>query len=357
MANLLKEKIIQIGSLLLLMMSYFMPWFTTSADESGSLFMSFKILWKVLLIENESVFISSWEYGVWDTITVNLLQILILCSVLLPILSGITIYRIYRNRKYKVYKNSTVIIAIALIVTYLNFFFYSVYWEWEPSLKQGFFIALISLIVFVTASAISRKMTDLISNHNIVNVEEKPPSMPSPHKINYCSNCGDKIEDNANFCMNCGKKLTGTDSFFENLITNFPVLKSKKGLAIIGIIIVASIILFGKQSPSDVANDFIKATQVENYDKAEKLWSNSGKEYMLEQLGDERWIYQSMRNFTHRTGGDDLVDYRITQEEKTENDMINIYATFQFSSGEQRDAELAMIKEDGEWKVFAFNSY
>jgi hypothetical protein len=395
MTNLFKEKCIQILSLLLLIISYFLPWFNASTDENYSLYKDFKLLWKLLLSENDFRLFSSWEYGVWDTITLGLLHILVICSVLLPILSGITIYRIYRNRKYKIYKNITLIFAIGLIVTYFNYYLYGLYWEWEPSLEQGLFIALIALIVLAKSSTISRKIDDLISKNSVVNEEctnckkqvekgekycsncnvvEEPTSIHSHQEMNYCSYCGNKIGDNANFCMNCGKKITGNDrsinsiSFFENLFTKFPNVKSKtqrlhlnnlksrKGLAIIGIIIVAIIILLGKQSPSDVAKKFIKATQAENYDKAEKLWSDSGKDYMLRQLGDERWIYQTMRNFTHRTDGDVLEDFQITQEEKAENDMIHIYATFIFSSGKHSDAQLAMVKEDGKWKIFAFTS-
>ncbi|MCG1021407.1 hypothetical protein [Sutcliffiella horikoshii] len=78
---------------------------------------------------------------------------------------------------------------------------------------------------------------------------------------------------------------------------------------------------------------------------------------MLAQLmGDERWITQSMSNFTHRTDGD-LVEFNISHEQELEDDMTIVYADFTFNNGRRETAELAMINEDGAWKVFAFKSY
>ncbi|GHH98646.1 zinc ribbon domain-containing protein [Neobacillus kokaensis] len=197
--------------------------------------------------------------------------------------------------------------------------------------------------------------------------------------VNFCPNCGKQTSQGEKFCSNCGKKLgdiegektinlvnsvesvTSKLSDIRSKIPN-PILnafKGRKGLVTIGIGVVAFIIILsfnlGRQSPSDVAKEFIKETQEENYDKAEELWSKSGIEYMLSQLGDERWVYQTMRNFTHRTNGD-LDEFEITKEEKYDNESTMVYAKFIFDNGKRSDARLQMVKEDGEWKVYAFES-
>jgi hypothetical protein len=197
--------------------------------------------------------------------------------------------------------------------------------------------------------------------------------------MNFCPNCGKELSQGEKFCSNCGKRLNDNESAKPTNLVNSveslkskvsdikskipnPVLnnlKSRKGLITIGIVIVAFIIILsfslGKQSPSDVAKEFIKDTQEENYDKAKELWSKSGIDYMISQLGDERWINQTMKNFTHRTNGD-LDEFEITKEEDYDNESKMIYAKFIFSSGKRSDARLQMVKEDGKWKVYAFES-
>jgi hypothetical protein len=86
------------------------------------------------------------------------------------------------------------------------------------------------------------------------------------------------------------------------------------------------------------------------------LWSEAGIDYLLSQLGDERWVYQTMKNLSHRTDGD-LDEFEILDEEETEENQVIVNAKLIFDSGRREDAQIAMIKEDGEWKVFAFNSY
>lgn len=197
--------------------------------------------------------------------------------------------------------------------------------------------------------------------------------------LNYCSNCGKQTFQGDKYCSSCGQKLTEKENDNTlNSVTNveslipkilnmkskipspfLEVFKSKKGLITVGAVIVTFILVFslilGKQSPSDVAKEFIKDTQEENYDKAKELWSQAGIDYMLSQLGDERWIYQNMKNLSHRTYGD-LSEFEITKEEKVASDKATVYAKFIFDSGKHEDVQIAMIKEDGKWRVYAFGS-
>lgn len=186
--------------------------------------------------------------------------------------------------------------------------------------------------------------------------------------VNYCANCGKEImQVNEKFCSNCGQKLSDSesDSFSTVHLSKLPsflinAVKNKKVLVGIYVVIASLFILFlvnsTSQTPSDVAEDFIKKTQEQDYEAAQELWSQSGIDYMLSQLGDERWINQNMKNFTHRTDGN-LSEFKITGEEKLEDDKAKVFADFTFDNGRREKATLAMIKEDGKWKVFAFGTY
>ncbi|QFT90819.1 Lumazine-binding domain protein [Bacillus sp. THAF10] len=190
----------------------------------------------------------------------------------------------------------------------------------------------------------------------------------------YCTNCGQQYSEGQKFCGSCGVELNGKQADDSSKTIDYYVspkpsiiptlqnlLKNRKLLAVIGgvigAIIIALTIIPGNNSPSNVAEEFIVHTQNGDYESAEALWSQDGIDYMLSQLmGDERWIEQNMRNFTHRTDGD-LDEFEITEEEKVDNDMTIVYADFTFDNGKRETAELAMVKEEGKWKVFAFNSY
>ncbi|NLP51852.1 zinc ribbon domain-containing protein [Bacillus sp. RO1] len=190
--------------------------------------------------------------------------------------------------------------------------------------------------------------------------------------LNHCTNCNHPFSEGQKYCGNCGVGLLEQKSESNKTVDYYvspksPILstfqgllKKKQNITIIGIVLIALLVLSfipGKNTPSDVAEEFIILTQTGEYESAEALWSQDGIDYMLSQLmGDERWIVQSMRNFTHRTDGD-LIEYEITDEEEMEEGMKVVYANFEFSNGRRETAELAMVNEDGEWKVFAFNSY
>jgi uncharacterized membrane protein YvbJ len=197
--------------------------------------------------------------------------------------------------------------------------------------------------------------------------------------VNYCPNCGKQVSQGENFCSNCGEKLIEkenekpsiTDEIVEsptpntiNLETHAPnanlkFFKSKKVLITVGIVLIAFIIVLsinlGKQSPSDVAKEFIKDTQENDYDSARQLWSKAGIDYILNKLGDERWINQSMKNLAHRTYGD-LDDFEITNEEEVASDKAVVHVKLIFDSGKREDAHIAMVKENGDWKVYAFGT-
>jgi uncharacterized membrane protein YvbJ len=197
--------------------------------------------------------------------------------------------------------------------------------------------------------------------------------------MKYCSECGHQLEYQGNYCTECGTKTQGKSNDdakikYENTVVHdtiakilqqFPVnrlLSNKKLLLGIGISLLLIIILatiggkgLGKDSPTHIAEAFIDHSRNSEWEEAEKLWSQSGKDYLLAQLfNDERMIYQTIRNLTHRTDGD-LDEYEITNEEINGEEAV-VNANFIFAGGRREKAMFAMIKEDGKWKVFAFQS-
>ncbi|MGD6803468.1 DUF4878 domain-containing protein [Rossellomorea aquimaris] len=189
--------------------------------------------------------------------------------------------------------------------------------------------------------------------------------------MNYCSECGHQIEYEGNYCSECGMKIQGNSNNDENnkfesmTMQQFPLGRFflyRKLLVGIGISLLVIIILsniggggIGKDSPTQVAETFINYTRDSEWEKAEELWSQSGKEYLVAQLfNDERMIYQTMRNLTHRTDGD-LFEYEITSEEIHGEEAV-VNANLAFDNGRREKAMFAMVKEDGDWKVFAFQT-
>jgi uncharacterized membrane protein YvbJ len=194
--------------------------------------------------------------------------------------------------------------------------------------------------------------------------------------MKYCSSCGHKTINGGQFCIECGKKLSESshsedgNNMSERKAFNFDLrtlwqnrdsfryLSSKKfliGAVSLLVIVVLFMTVGGKESPTNVAQEFINHSKNSEWKKAEELWSESGKEYLVAQLfNDERMIYQTMRNLTHHTDGD-LDEYEITSEEVNGDEAV-VYAKFIFDNGNREKAMFAMVKENDKWKVFAFQS-
>lgn len=103
MSRLSKSEKIQFTFIFLLGVSYFIPWFS-SESENFSLFKDARLFLEFQFKEHYFPFIPSGIYGMWETFSLNLFFIFNLCSFLLPVLAGITVYRIYKNRNYILFK-------------------------------------------------------------------------------------------------------------------------------------------------------------------------------------------------------------------------------------------------------------
>lgn len=55
--------------------------------------------------------------------------------------------------------------------------------------------------------SIDEYMSSLVDEHALNPGTAKVEQNNLSFKINYCSNCGNKVEAKINFCSNCGKKL------------------------------------------------------------------------------------------------------------------------------------------------------
>lgn len=136
--------------------------------------------------------------------------------------------------------------------------------------------------------------------------------------------------------------------------------KITKGKIIFAILLILGITLIGvfaikSNDPSVVVKSFIEKSQERDWDGTKELWSESGKVNLLSKVGnDERWIQQTAKNLTHRTYGN-LDDYKITDTD-IEDDKATVQANFTFENGKQEKVNFAVVKEDGDWKIFAFGT-
>ena len=186
MLSLFKEKNLQILSLSLIIISFFLPWYRTY-NEINSLYLESESYFRIISRTNRLPLIYDFGYGIWGSITVNLHSIVAVCSILLPILSGITIYRIIKNKRYLFYKKTVFYLTIVTILNYINYFLFYNIRGMETSLKIGVLIALISLIGLTKdtffegklKSLISRLIPTLISKVKLVNQKwTQPPADP-----------------------------------------------------------------------------------------------------------------------------------------------------------------------------------
>lgn len=243
MLSLFKEKNLQILSLSLIIISFFLPWYRTY-NEINSLYLESESYFSIISRTNRLPLIYDFGYGIWGSITVNLHSIVAVCSILLPILSGITIYRIIKNKRYLFYKKTVFYLTIVTILNYINYFLFYNIRGMETSLKIGVLIALISLIGLTKdtffegklKSLISRLIPTLISKVKLVNQKwTQKNSMDIPNhdndlttnstieNVNYCSTCGHKVEkQHARFCINCGENFFDSESSNNNK-QNLPI--------------------------------------------------------------------------------------------------------------------------------------
>lgn len=223
MKNVVKKKEIQLTALILLIISYFLPWYTTYS-ESSSLFLESISYLEIVFISHSIPLIYDFGNGIWGSITLNMLFILSVVSTLLPILCGITIYKIIKNMSYVIYKKFVVVLTIAIILNYINYFLFFNSADMDTSLKFGLFIALISLISLIKHAVIEKKLNELISHFKSNNQQQaqkksehvsnssnetvRTTTGESNIEVNFCSSCGHKVEDNVRFCVNCGRNIS-----------------------------------------------------------------------------------------------------------------------------------------------------
>lgn len=69
-------------------------------------------------------------------------------------------------------------------------------------------------------------------------------------------------------------------------------------------------------------------------------------------------VYQTMRNLSHRVYMDSsqsmLAEYKVVSKE-IDGNQAGISFDLIFDDGKREKVIFAMIKEEGEWKVFSFN--
>ncbi|WP_031540227.1 zinc-ribbon domain-containing protein [Bacillus sp. MB2021] len=248
MKNVFKANGILLVSLSLLFISYFLPWYGIGRFENSSLFTVFIEGLKLVFINHFNPFTQGLgpEFGYWVAITEKIRLTFQICSILLPILIGITIYRIYKNKSYIIYKNIIILLTIAAIIIHTNFslvykynkFINSITNAPSVSLKIGVLIALISVISLIAHSVIEKRLNGLIPytlsktsmfKQKWLRIGEQTSKLPTTTvenniDANYCPSCGHKVGSNAHFCVNCGKELL--DGFVPSSNSNKQSVKS-----------------------------------------------------------------------------------------------------------------------------------
>jgi uncharacterized membrane protein YvbJ len=177
----------------------------------------------------------------------------------------------------------------------------------------------------------------------------------------YCTNCGKALKTEDNFCGYCGNKVNAPlHTLLQNSVQNVQQKTSNNKTWILGGgILIVLLILFSLReqsgSPADVTMAFIDHSKNNEWEQAEELWSQEGKDHLVSTLfNDDRWIYQTMKNLVQRTDGT-LYEYEIVEQSK-KGEHATVLVDFTFDNGRREKHEFTLIKENGEWRIFAFTT-
>ncbi|NMH70512.1 hypothetical protein HF072_17165 [Bacillus sp. RO3] len=213
-----EKKTIQYTALSLLFLSCFLPWYETYTEEASLILDTFSFL-GVVFSTFRLPLIYDFGYGIWGSITLNMHFIFGTLSIALPILISITMYRMVKKQRYSSYVKLVTILSVLTILNYINYYLFYNYAEMDTSLKSGMFLALFSLLMLHKYPVMEKYLNHLASytfsklkevRSQTQNSSEKPVenSYGEDGKVNYCSDCGHKVERNSRYCASCGKKVS-----------------------------------------------------------------------------------------------------------------------------------------------------
>ncbi|GGA65332.1 zinc ribbon domain-containing protein [Ornithinibacillus halotolerans] len=387
MANVhMKEKNVQIFFLLLLVISYFLPWTTfTPGDISSS----------ILETNTSNLFESTFSFldnvlaGYLSPLSIGdfFIIILITSQILPPILGSITLYRMIKNKTFKGIKNITIIFSVLIVIIFFisNLNANNVGVDvGELSIKQGFFTAIISTIGLAFAASIAKKFNEIISNvkSKTNNVNLTLSSNNEKTSMNFCSSCGNEIVGNPQYCKNCGNKLN--DSFVKGSGNSKQIDKVKELSKRIGIknglilfvsitiiiVIINSVSSVGSNTPTGVVKKFINYSEDTKWEKGEELYATRVKNFLQSENATQN-IRNIMGLLVYDESGSGKLDGYVVEEEELDDDIWTNYglepmekygetevaivnADLTFDKGRVTDSwQFELVKEDGEWKILS----
>ncbi|MEH7223205.1 zinc ribbon domain-containing protein [Bacillus sp. JJ1566] len=201
-----KEKKVQIFFLLLIVISYFLPWTKFIPNERSIDVLeinSSNLFEQTFFSINLMIKMGNLSFG--DFIII----FIIACGILPPILGGITLYRMIKNKTFKGLKNATIIFSfLIIIIQFISNLSSNNIEVGEISLKLGYFLAVFSTIGLALSSKLSGNFNSIISFFNSkTNNILRSSNSTKKTSMNFCSSCGQEIVGNAQYCMNCGQNL------------------------------------------------------------------------------------------------------------------------------------------------------
>ncbi|MBP3953145.1 hypothetical protein [Bacillus suaedae] len=196
-----KEKKVKIFFLLLLIVSYFLPWTKFVPGDSRSEFLdinSSNLFEQIFSYISLIIQTGSSSFGSFVTLA-------IIVSLILPLVFGsITLHKVSKDYSHKGLKNATIAFSVLTILRQVFSNYYSNKLDiGEFSLGLGFFIALLSVIGLTIASLVARQFSGFL-NSKTINVNTSSNQGTSAH---YCTSGGNVIVGDPNYCMNCGQNL------------------------------------------------------------------------------------------------------------------------------------------------------
>lgn len=182
--------------------------------------------------------------------------------------------------------------------------------------------------------------------------------------VNYCPSCGVATVESHQYCKECGFTLSDnipTENSYRNHSWNNFLKNNRKVIMIGGIILVTLFLMINKEkeSPENVAELFIQYSRDGEWEKGETLYSKAGIDKLVTGIqSKERVIYITMSNLGNRIFADPpmkVYKYKVIHVE-TKGSKAMVKFDILFSNDRREIATFNMEKENGQWKVFDFDT-
>ncbi|MDG5786735.1 hypothetical protein QA612_04470 [Evansella sp. AB-P1] len=187
--KLQKDNWIEFSFILLLIVSYFLPWYH-SYNNSYSLFHDAVLFFEIIVVDGFILTPFYWGDGIGIELLIHFWYYFGALSLSIPVLSAIALYKIYKQKKYTVLRNIILMLTFTMVLVYfLDFLLNPFNSPIGTTLEIGFYLSTLALVCLGITSFLREKIKT-----SRLGMREKCPSCKEKtiHEKaeKYCLKCG-----------------------------------------------------------------------------------------------------------------------------------------------------------------------